>query len=84
MYGQIHSNWTFDYETKNFNLSVKIPANSTATLYLPTSDKNSILVDDIKYISTETSIVGVKFLKCENNKAIFELQSGSYKFFSIN
>jgi len=42
-YGEIQSNWTFDNDTKSFNLNVKIPANSTATLYLPTSDENSIL-----------------------------------------
>jgi len=41
-------------------------------------------LDDVTFVLTETNIEGVKFVKYENAKAMFELQSGNYKFSSIN
>lgn len=74
MYGRIESEWKL--ENKKLNYRATVPANTTAMLYLPASSEKEI---------TESGRVvakakGVKFVKQENGKTVFELQSGSYQF----
>lgn len=78
MYGRIVSGWQL--EGSEFIYTAKIPANTTAILYLPvTSDKN--VTESGKKVSKAR---GVKFLKYENNRAVYELKSGEYKFIYKN
>lgn len=73
-YGRIYSAW----KTDNKNLSTyytKVPANTTATLYLPVSEEAMMNFADID---------GVKFIEMTEHNGIktakFELQSGEYSF----
>jgi len=76
MYGRIESGWRL--ENGNLIYYATVPANTTATLYLPASSEKGITESG----KTITTAKGVKFIKYVNGKAIFELQSGSYNFIS--
>lgn len=73
-YGIIHSVWTADGKGILTSYRTTVPANTTATLYLPISDS----VSDYK----ETK--GVKFVKNSFHHgipvAVYELESGSFEF----
>ncbi|MDD4970864.1 MAG: family 78 glycoside hydrolase catalytic domain [Paludibacter sp.] len=76
VYGVIRSAWII---RKDGNLSYQttIPANTTATLYLPLP-ANSGIVYEGKVLANKSE--GVTFVKKENGKAVYNLQSGSYSF----
>jgi hypothetical protein len=76
MYGMIKSAWKL--EDKEFNWEITIPANTTATVYVPAKE-NSLVKEGGKKAGKSK---GVKFVKWENNRAVFEMQSGSYSFSS--
>ena len=78
MYGRIESGWRV--ENKSLIYSATVPANATATLYLPTISEKTI-TESGKAVN---AVIGVKFVKYENGKAVFELQSGKYEFKSEN
>lgn len=69
MYGRIKSKW----EEKDGQLTYEatVPANTTATLYLPAKSENDVTDSD-----------GCELVKYENGKAVYQLKSGSYKFVS--
>jgi len=69
MYGKIYSKW----EVKDGQLiyTTTVPANTSATLYLPAKSESDIVDAD-----------GCQLEKYEKGKAVYELQSGSYKFVS--
>ena len=73
-YGQIYCSWTADGKGKMNTLHVKVPANTTATLYLPVSNE----------ITEFSSIDGVEYkgktLHLNRSVMEFYLQSGDYKF----
>lgn len=76
MYGRINSSWKV--EKDNLTYSATVPANTTATVYLP-----SISEKDVK--ENGRNIVGnsnIQFIKYANGKAIFEVNSGEYLFTS--
>ena len=73
-YGRIESDWKRDGD--RFSLDITIPPNSVAEVFLPTSKPDSV---------TETgkpaaSAPGVKFLRSENGRAVYEVSAGSYQF----
>jgi len=70
-YGRIESNWRVEGSTLHYHAVV--PPNTTATLVLPTSSKDSVQESAAKG-------VGVEFVKYEGGKAIYTLGSGSYEF----
>jgi alpha-L-rhamnosidase len=74
LYGKIESDWSIDEGTLTYRATV--PANTSATLYLPATSAESVMRDG-KKIKNER---GLKFVKFENGKAVYELQSGSYVF----
>jgi alpha-L-rhamnosidase len=74
LYGSIVSQWK--RKENNFSLTVEIPANTKAIIYLPAKKTDSILESD-KTINKNTD---VKFLSFENNRAIYEIGSGKYNF----
>jgi alpha-L-rhamnosidase len=77
LYGKIESGW----EVKNGTLTYKatVPANTTATLYIPTNNVNTIKESGQPIAKAK----GVKFVEFKDGKAVYELQSGSYEFRSI-
>ena len=74
MYGRIESGW----ETTNGTVaySFTIPANTSATLYLLTTDPKMITEGG----NNVSQAKGVQFLRFENGKAVFEIKSGHFKF----
>ena len=59
-------------------LNVIVPVNTTATVCVPTANISSV-TESGKPVDQSA---GVKFLRQENGKAIFEVGSGTYKFAS--
>jgi alpha-L-rhamnosidase len=74
MYGRINSAWKVDGTLLTYRATV--PANTTATLYLPTSSAESVKegAKDARGAS------GITFVKYENGKAVYSLKSGRYTF----
>jgi len=75
-YGHIVSNWK--REGNKLTMDVTIPANTTATVYVPAKDVASITESG----NTMNQAAGIKFLRMENHAALFEVGSGSYRFCS--
>ena len=73
-YGRINSSWKVDKGVLTYMATV--PANSTATLYLPASSATGIL-ESGKPVATAK---GVTLIKYESGKAVYTLQSGDYMF----
>lgn len=75
-YGYIISSWKVS--GGKFLYSASVPANTVATLFLP--------ADDLKQITENGQAIklnnGIKFLRFENRKAVYELNSGDYNFSS--
>jgi hypothetical protein len=65
--GKIVSDWKRD--VTKFTLNVTIPANTTATIFVPAKSRETVTQAD-----------GAKFLRMENNRAVFETESGNYRF----
>jgi alpha-L-rhamnosidase len=74
MYGKISSSWKVEDGVLTYEASV--PANTTATLYLPSASEKRITESG----KTAGKSKGVTFLKMENGKAVYELVSGKYIF----
>ena len=76
MYGRIGSAWKVAGKVLTYRATV--PANTTATLYLPATEPR-----DVKEGGKDAGTVnGVTFIKYENGKAAYSLKSGSYEFTS--
>ena len=76
MYGRISSAWAVDNGKLTYTATV--PANTTATLYLPTASADSVTEGGEPATETE----GVQSVRYTDGKAVYELGSGSYKFVS--
>lgn len=72
--GPIVSDWKI--ENGKFHLNVSIPANTTAKIYIPTTEKNSI--SESGKSLQESSFV--KFVKTEGNRTVLAVESGDYQF----
>jgi alpha-L-rhamnosidase len=75
-YGEIKSAWVMRSDG-NLAYTATVPANTTATLYLPLKSEKDVVYEGTKPAKNSK---GVKFVKIENGKAVYELQSGSYSF----
>ena len=73
-YGQIISNWKRDEQ--KLTMDVTIPANTTATVYVPAKDAAAVN----EFGKPAVNAKGVKFLRMENNAAVYEVASGTYQF----
>ena len=74
-YGRIISNWKL--EDGLFTWDITIPANTTATVYVP--GKNIT-----EGGSPAVKAQGVTFFGTEKNKTVFKIASGNYRFTSKN
>jgi alpha-L-rhamnosidase len=73
-YGRIRSEW--EKEGSDFSLKITVPANSVAEVYIPASKADTVKESGKPAKSAE----GVKFLRMDNNRAVFEVGSGDYNF----
>lgn len=74
--GRIVSGWSRGDD--GFRLSVTVPANTTATVYLPAADPASVRESGQEISAAK----GVKFLRHEAECAVYEIGSGHYAFTS--
>jgi alpha-L-rhamnosidase len=74
IHGRISSEW--HRSAGQFDLRVTIPANTTATVYLPAKDVGSITESGLPL----TKITGLKSAKMEADRAVLEIGSGDYHF----
>ncbi len=74
--GKIVSKW----KTVNdkFFWNVTIPANTTAKLFIPSTNASGVKEGDL----LASKAKGVKFIEWKNNRAVFFIESGSYSFSS--
>jgi alpha-L-rhamnosidase len=76
VYGRIVSNWKREWD--GIFMTVKIPANSTATIYVPATSADDVTVNGRKLNKTDH----VTFLRMENNRAVVNVDSGNYSITS--
>jgi alpha-L-rhamnosidase len=74
--GKIESHWKIVRDT--FTLEVTVPANTTAAVYVPAKDAETVLESGWPAGAAE----GVRFLRMHAGNAIFEVRSGHYRFVS--
>jgi hypothetical protein len=66
-------------EDDKFTLDVTIPANTTATVYVPARK----VADVTEGGKPAAEADGVKFLRAEGDRAVYQIGSGDYRFMSI-
>jgi alpha-L-rhamnosidase len=74
VYGRVESSWK--KEGDSLTMEITIPANTTATVYIPARDVAGV-TESGKPIS---KVKGVQFLRMENSDAIYVVGSGTYRF----
>jgi alpha-L-rhamnosidase len=72
--GPIAVSWSLDKE--RIVLKVSIPPNTTAAVYVPTSQPNAVTESGLPIEQAK----GVKFIHAEKETAVYEIGSGSYVF----
>ncbi|RNL56631.1 family 78 glycoside hydrolase catalytic domain [Pedobacter jejuensis] len=76
--GDINCSWKRN--AGGINLDVKIPVNTSATIYIPCTDVN-LLTEGGLPVNTAK---GLKFIKSEGDNLVFEAKSGNYHFLIKN
>jgi len=74
--GRIESNWRLKGDT--FELQIRIPANTSATVYLPAKDFDSVMEGGKPVKQSDY----VKYLRNENGTVVLSVGSGQYRFTS--
>jgi len=77
MYGRIESSWDI-IKDNTCNYRFVVPANTTATIYIPASSEKEVFESGKKTSKSR----GLKFLGIKKGKAVYEVESGEYKFVS--
>jgi alpha-L-rhamnosidase len=72
--GKIVSDWKMDFD--GFSLRVKIPANTTATVYVPAASAEAVTESGQPAAQSKD----VQFLRMSNDCAVFAVKSGKYEF----
>jgi alpha-L-rhamnosidase len=72
--GRIVSDWKI--EAGIFTLNATVPANTTATIYIPTQNQNSVRESG----QPATQAKGVKFLRQDGDASVYAVDSGTYQF----
>jgi alpha-L-rhamnosidase len=76
LFGRIESSW--EKSGTGYQYRFVVPANTIATLYLPAQQERMVLEGGQR----AAKAAGVKFLRLEKGKAVYELSAGSYSFFA--
>jgi len=77
MYGTIRSAWTWKNNT--FKWDITIPANTTATIYIPAQDISEVTEGGQPVHNSEE----VTSLRMEDGCAVFTVEPGSYTFSAV-
>ena len=72
--GRIESNWKLS--DGRFELEIAIPANTTATVYVPAKSADAITESNRPL----SKVKGVKFLRTEGDRTVLAVESGAYRF----
>ena len=72
LYGRIESNWKREGDA--IIMTLKIPANSTATVYVPAKAVSDVTVNG----AAVTQADHVTFLRMKNDRAVVKVSSGDY------
>ncbi|MEI7731184.1 MAG: family 78 glycoside hydrolase catalytic domain [Verrucomicrobiota bacterium] len=72
--GPVVSEWRCD--GGKFRWSISVPANATATVFIPAADAAAVTESGKPAVQSE----GVKFLRTENHTAVYAVGSGTYQF----
>ena len=78
VHGTIESDWT--YADGRFTLRAVVPANTTATIYVPAATAATVTESGTPVAQS----AGVRFLRMERNAAVYEVGSGTYVFRSAH
>jgi len=81
-YGTIVSNW--EYKDGDFLYHTSIPANTTATIYLPVDGDRSIFVNNKSADLLSIESDGLRYVETVEGKAVFEAVAGTYDFISTS
>ncbi len=76
LYGLIESRW--HREGESLRLNVTIPANSSATVYMPSKDAGTLLENGRPIRQTK----GVEIINTEDNYVVLKVESGKYELYS--
>ena len=76
IYGRVSSEW--QKKDGEFSWKITIPANTTATVYVPTLNKEQVLEGGKPAGDSDF----IEFVRWDGNFAVFEVQSGDYVFTS--
>jgi alpha-L-rhamnosidase len=76
VYGPIRSAWTLEHDT--FDWQIAVPANTTATVYLPSADGTAVHEGD----APAAEAPGVRFVRREGDVVVYEVGAGEYHFTS--
>jgi len=76
MYGMISSDWKIEGDA--FRWNVTVPPNTTATVYVPAKEAARVTEGAKPAGQAE----GVRFLRMEEGAAVYEVESGQYRFVS--
>ncbi|MBN1464349.1 alpha-rhamnosidase, partial [candidate division KSB1 bacterium] len=68
LYGRIRSDWQIDQN--QFFWDIEIPANTTATVYVPALDQAHVTFSIVK---------GIEFIRQEGGRAVYAVGSGAYQ-----
>ncbi|NSW93434.1 MAG: family 78 glycoside hydrolase catalytic domain, partial [Bacteroidales bacterium] len=74
LYGRISSSWTADGNGNMASYSATVPANTSATLYLPVSESAE------EFLQVKGAVFKGKGFRNNIEVAIYELESGSFRF----
>lgn len=75
--GTIESSWTLDKDNGAFAYTATVPANTTATLFLPVASASTIVTESGRPASAAE---GVTYVGYADGCMVYELESGSYSF----
>jgi len=78
IHGLISSQWR--NQPERFTWKITIPANTTATIYIPANSQYEISENN----RPVSECNGVKFIRMDGKRAVFEVGSGNYQFASEN
>ncbi len=74
IHGKIHVRW--DRTAGKFTLHTTIPANTTATIYIPTAEGATVTEGN----TSADQSPGIKLLRREDGSSVFAVSAGSYAF----
>jgi alpha-L-rhamnosidase len=76
IHGLIATSWTNNPGTTNYSLTLTVPANTTASVYLPATNLSNIAESGL----SSTNFPGLLFYQITNGTTLFQVGSGVYSF----